>query len=77
MNTLLDSVITALHLIWDLDSTLWSVVVRSVAVSATACLLAYVLGVALGAWLAVARFAGRGVGHLHAGIEREMRGYGG
>ena len=61
MNTLLDSVITALHLIWDLDSTLWSVVVRSVAVSATACLLAYVLGVALGAWLAVARFAGRGV----------------
>lgn len=61
MNTLLDSVITALHLIWDLDSTLWSVVVRSVAVSATACLLAYALGVALGAWLAVARFAGRGV----------------
>ena len=59
MNTLLDSVITALHLIWDLDSTLWSVVVRSVAVSATACLLAYALGVALGAWLAVARFAGR------------------
>ncbi|MFM7000626.1 MAG: ABC transporter permease, partial [Limnohabitans sp.] len=61
MNTLYDSVVTALYLIFHLDATLWSVVVRSVAVSATACLLAYVVGVALGAWLAVTRFAGRGV----------------
>jgi tungstate transport system permease protein len=60
MNTLYDSVGTALNLIFNWDPVLWSVVARSVAVSATACLLAYVLGVVLGAWLAVARFAGRG-----------------
>ena len=60
MNTLYDSVGTALNLIFNWDPVLWSVVARSVAVSATACLLAYALGVVLGAWLAVARFAGRG-----------------
>ena len=60
MNTLYDSVGTALNLIFNWDPLLWSVVMRSVAVSATACLLAYAVGVVLGAWLAVARFAGRG-----------------
>ena len=60
MNTLYDSAITALNLIFNWDPVLWSVVMRSVAVSATACLLAYAVGVVLGAWLAVARFAGRG-----------------
>jgi len=60
MNTLYDSVGTALNLIFNWEPVLWSVVARSVAVSATACLLAYALGVVLGAWLAVARFAGRG-----------------
>ncbi|MEY5029341.1 MAG: Sulfate transport system permease protein CysW [Pseudomonadota bacterium] len=60
MNTLYDSVGTALNLIFNWDPVLWSVVARSVAVSATACLLAYALGVVLGAWLAVSRFAGRG-----------------
>lgn len=60
MNTLYDSVTAALNLIVNWDPVLWSVVARSVAVSATACLLAYALGVMLGAWLAVARFAGRG-----------------
>lgn len=60
MNTLYDSVTAALNLIVNWDPVLWSVVARSVAVSATACLLAYALGVVLGAWLAVARFAGRG-----------------
>jgi tungstate transport system permease protein len=60
MNTLYDSAITALNLIFNWDPLLWSVVMRSVAVSATACLLAYAVGVVLGAWLAVARFAGRG-----------------
>jgi tungstate transport system permease protein len=60
MNTFSDSVLTALDLIVSLDPALWAVVGRSLAVSATACLLGYVLGVLLGAWLAVARFAARG-----------------
>lgn len=59
MNTFLDSASTALDLIVALDPALWAVVWRSLAVSATACLLAYAVGVWLGAWLAVARFAGR------------------
>jgi tungstate transport system permease protein len=60
MNTFTDSVHAALTLITSLDPALWAVVLRSLAVSAAACLIAYVLGVFLGAWLAVARFAGRG-----------------
>ena len=39
---------------------LLSIVGRSLAVSASACLLACGLGLVLGAWLGVARFAGRG-----------------
>ncbi len=60
MNTFTDSVATALQLLISLDPALWRIVGRSLAVSATACLIAYGLGVLLGAWLAVARFAGRG-----------------
>ena len=60
MNTFSDSVATAFQLISSFDPLLWSVVSRSLAVSATACALAYSLGVVLGAWLAVAQFAGRG-----------------
>jgi len=60
MNTFTDSAVTALQLITSFDPLLWSVVGRSLAVSASACALAYGLGVVLGAWLAVARFAGRG-----------------
>ena len=60
MNTFSDSIGTALTLIASWDPALWTVVRRSLAVSATACLLAYGLGVVLGAWLAVSRFAGRG-----------------
>ena len=61
MNTFTDSVLTALNLVTSFDPALWVVVTRSLAVSATACLLAYGVGVALGAWLAVSRFRGRGV----------------
>ena len=43
------------------DAVLWSVVRRSLAVSATACVLACGLGLWLGAWLAVSRFKGRGL----------------
>lgn len=59
MNTFTDSVLTALTLITSLDPVLWAIVLRSLAVSATACLIAYGLGVLGGAWLAVARFTGR------------------
>jgi tungstate transport system permease protein len=61
MSTFSDSVATALQLIVAGDTGLWAIVARSLAVSATACLLACGLGLLLGAWLAVARFAGRAV----------------
>ena len=60
MNTFSDSLVTALHLVLSGDPGLWSVVMRSLAVSATACLLACGLGLVLGSWLAAARFVGRG-----------------
>ena len=59
MNTFSDSVATALHLLLDFDPALWVIVGRSLAVSATACLIGYGLGVLLGAALAVSRFRGR------------------
>jgi len=61
MNTFSDSVLAALNLIASLDPLLWAIVIRSLAVSATACVIAYGVGVVLGAWLAVARFSGRAV----------------
>ncbi|MGE0099562.1 MAG: ABC transporter permease [Hydrogenophaga sp.] len=60
MNTFSDSLVTALQLVLSGDPGLWTVVMRSLAVSATACLLACGLGLVLGSWLAAARFAGRG-----------------
>lgn len=60
MNSLTDSLLTALQLIGSLDPGLLAIVARSLAVSATACLIACGLGLCLGAWLGVARFAGRG-----------------
>ena len=61
MNTFSDSIASALQLIFSGDAALWAVVTRSLAVSATACLLACGVGLLLGAWLAVARFPGRSV----------------
>jgi tungstate transport system permease protein len=61
MNTFSDSAVTAFGLILSGDASLWAIVSRSLAVSATACLLACGLGLLLGAWLAVARFPGRSV----------------
>jgi tungstate transport system permease protein len=55
-----DSISAALHLIVDMDSGLLTIVGRSLAVSGTACAIACGLGLVLGAWLGVARFAGRG-----------------
>jgi len=61
MNSLTDSVATALHLILFFDSGLYSIVLRSLGVSASACALACAAGLLLGAWLGVARFKGRSV----------------
>ena len=61
MNTFTDSVTSAAHLIASADPVLLAIVGRSLAVSATSCLLACSLGLLLGAWLAVARFKGRAV----------------
>jgi len=60
MNTFTDSFVTALQLILSGDAALWAVVLRSLAVSASACVLACSLGLVLGAWLASVRFVGRG-----------------
>jgi tungstate transport system permease protein len=61
MNSFTDSLTTAFSLITAFDSTLAGIVARSLAVSATACLIASGLGLLLGAWLGVSRFKGRGV----------------
>ena len=61
MNTLQDSLSNAFMLIASLDAQLLSIVLRSLAVSSLACLIACSLGVLLGGALAVRRFAGRGV----------------
>ena len=60
MHTFSDSFWTALSLIASLDPALWTVVMRSLAVSGTATLMACAIGMLAGAWLGVARFRGRG-----------------
>ncbi len=60
MSSFSESAATALQLIASMDSSLLAIVGRSLSVSATACLIACSLGLVLGAWLGVARFAGRG-----------------
>ncbi|MDD3965420.1 MAG: ABC transporter permease, partial [Candidatus Moranbacteria bacterium] len=61
MTTFSDSAATALNLITSLDPGLLTIVGRSLSVSATASAIACVMGLVLGAWLGVARFAGRDV----------------
>ena len=61
MTTFTDTALTALYLLMDLDPVLWAIVGRSLWVSVLATALACSLGVVLGAWLGVARFAGRDV----------------
>jgi tungstate transport system permease protein len=60
MTTFTDTALTALHLLTELDPLLWSIVGRSLWVSVLATAVACSLGVVLGAWLGVARFAGEG-----------------
>ncbi len=61
MGDLSQSFFSAWTLLTTTESALWSVVARSLAVSGVACLTAGCVGILLGAWLGVARFAGRGV----------------
>jgi len=60
MNSIADSLLLAAQLISHADTELWRIVALSLRVSASACLLGALMGLALGAWLAVARFPGRG-----------------
>ena len=59
MTTFTDTAWTALQLLTQLDPVLWSIVARSLWVSVLATAIACSVGVVLGAWLGVARFAGR------------------
>ena len=61
MSAVADSIVTALRLIGDADPALVRTVALSFAVSGGACLAAAWLGLLGGAWLASARFRGRGV----------------
>jgi tungstate transport system permease protein len=61
LNSLWDSGVAALRLIAEADPLLASIVWRSLSLSATASAIAIVIGTFLGAWLAVSRFAGRGL----------------
>ena len=61
MNSFSDSLARALELIFTPDPTLAEIVLRSLAISGTACALACGFGIALGAWLGVARMRGRAV----------------
>ena len=60
MNTIFESLQLALQLAVSGDRALLSIVALSLQVSASACLAGALLGLALGAWLAVARFRGHG-----------------
>jgi tungstate transport system permease protein len=61
MTTFSDTALTSLQLLTQLDPVLWSIVGRSLWVSVLATALACSLGLVLGAWLGVSRFAGRDV----------------
>jgi ABC-type tungstate transport system substrate-binding protein len=58
MNSIADSLRIAFELIVRFDAELWRVVLLSLQVSGTACLIGAGFGLWLGAWLAVARFPG-------------------
>jgi len=60
MDTIPQATAAALDLLASFDPALLSVVGRSLAVSTSACLIAFGFGVLAGAWLGVSRFAGRG-----------------
>ena len=61
MNSFSGSLTAAFSLLTGMDALLLDVVLRSLAVSASACVIASILGLLLGAWIGVSRFRGRGV----------------
>ena len=61
MSSLAESGLAALQLIAEADPLLLSIVGRSLSLSAAASVIAIGIGTFLGAWLAVSRFAGRGL----------------
>jgi tungstate transport system permease protein len=61
MDTFGGSLAQAWSLLVGFDPDLIEIVTRSLVVSSSACVIACALGLGAGAWLAVARFAGRGV----------------
>ena len=61
MNSFSGSLTAAFSLVAGMDALLLDVVLRSLAVSASACVIASILGLLLGAWIGVSRFRGRGV----------------
>jgi len=60
MNSFSGSLTAAFSLLTGMDALLLDVVLRSLAVSASACVIASILGLLLGAWIGVSRFRGRG-----------------
>ena len=61
MNSFSGSLTAAFSLLTGMDALLLDVVLRSLAVSASACVIASILGLLLGAWIGVSRFRGRGM----------------
>ena len=61
MNSLAESAQAAWQLVVSADPVLLSIVTRSLALSASASGIAFVIGCVLGSWLAVSRFTGRPV----------------
>ncbi len=61
MNSFSGSLAAAFSLLTGVDALLLDVVLRSLVVSASACIIASSLGLLLGAWIGVSRFRGRGV----------------
>ncbi len=61
MDDLAQGLSSAAHLMLGADTELWSVVALSLRVSGTACLVGAAVGLAAGAWLAIARFPGHAV----------------
>ena len=61
MNTMSESLWLAVTMVAHADAEVLRIVLLSLRVSLTACLIGAALGLVLGAWLAVARFPGHGV----------------
>lgn len=61
MNSFSGSLSAAFSLVSGMDDLLLDVVLRSLGVSASACIIASGFGLLLGAWMGVSRFRGRGV----------------